>query len=101
MANYFINSLSDNNILLLSNLWYPESKENSSKFTIEDILYLKNCYYKSETIKQFFKYYKTLPVDLQDEKYLNSIIYHYKTIYLDFLLYTKKISRHPQYSVSH
>jgi len=43
-------------------------------------------------IKQFFKYYKTLPIDLQDKKYLNSIIYHYKT---------KKISRRPQYFVSH
>ena len=101
MANLFIDSLSDNSILLLINLCYPKSRENSSKFTIEDILYLKNCYYKSETIKQFFKYYKTLPVDLQDEKYLNSIIYHYKTIYLDFLLYTKKINRRPLYLVSH
>jgi len=101
MENLFIDSLSDNSILLLSNLWYPESIENMSKFTNEDILYLKNCYYKSETIKQFFKYYKTLPVDLQDEKYINSIIYHYKTIYLDFLLYTKKINRRPQYLVSH
>jgi len=101
MVNLFIDSLSDNSILLLSNLWYPESIENMSKFTNEDILYLKNCYYKSETIKQFFKYYKTLPVDLQDEKYINSIIYHYKTIYLDFLLYTKKINRRPQYLVSH
>jgi hypothetical protein len=101
MANLFIDSLSDNSILLLSNLWYPESIENMSKFTNEDILYLKNSYYKSETIKQFFKYYKTLPVDLQDEKYINSIIYHYKTIYLDFLLYTKKINRRPQYLVSH
>ena len=101
MANLFIDSLSDNSILLLSNLWYPESKENMSKFTNKDILYLKNCYYKSETIKQFFKYYKTLSVDLQDEKYINSIIYHYKTIYLDFLLYTKKFNRRPQYLVSH
>ena len=61
--------------------------ENVSKFTNEDILYLKNYYYKSKSIKQFLKYYKSLPVDLQDEKYLNSIIYHYKTIYFDFLLY--------------
>jgi len=100
MENLFIDSLSDNSILLLSNLWYPGSK-NILKFTNEDVLYLKNCYYKSETIKQFFKYYKTLPVDIQDEKYINSIIYHYKTIYLDFLLYTKKINRRPQYLVSH
>lgn len=75
MTNLFIDSLSDNSILLLRNLWYPESKENSSKFAIEDILYLKNCYYKSETIKQFFKYYKTLPVDLQDYIFRFFIIY--------------------------
>ena len=101
MENLFINSLSDNSILLLTNLCYPESIKNTSKFTIKDVLYLKNCYYKSETIKQFFKYYKTLPVDLQEERYLDSIIYHYKTIYFDFLLYTKKINRRPQYLVSH
>ena len=87
MENRFIDSLSINNILLLTNLLNDELIENVSKFTNEDILYLKNYYYKSKSIKQFLKYYKSLPVDLQDEKYLNSIIYHYKTIYFDFLLY--------------
>lgn len=57
MANLFIDSLSDNSILL-SNLWYPESIENMSKFTNEDILYLKNFYYKSETIKNFLNIIK-------------------------------------------
>lgn len=48
---------------------------------------MKNCYYESNTIKQLFKYYKTLPVDLQDGKYFDGIIFHYKNIYLDYLLY--------------
>ena len=90
MSSLFIDNLSDNSILLLINLWYTVPKENISKFTYEDVLYLKNYYYESKTIKQFFKYYKTLPVDLQEEKYLSSIIYHYNTIYYDFLLYNKK-----------
>ena len=57
--------------------------------TYGDILYLKKCYYKSRVIEKFFEYYKTLPIDVKDEKYLNSIIYHYKTIYLDYMSFTK------------
>lgn len=87
MIKSFVDSLSEYSILLLRNLMYK------SNLTNKDILYLKNCYYESEIIEQFFKYYKSLPVDVQEEKYFNSIIYHYKTIYLDYLLYTKKINR--------
>lgn len=86
----FINKLNNDSILDLTNLWFKENNINDKRFNhfiYQDIIYLKDCFYKSQKIQQFFKYYKTLPVDIQDEKYINSIIYHYNTIYSDYLLY--------------
>jgi hypothetical protein len=83
MIKSFIDKLSEYNILLLTNLWCE--KLNINEFNYNDILYLRNYYYNSKKIEQFFKYYKSLPIDLQDQKYFDSIIFHYKKIYLDYL----------------
>lgn len=35
-----------------------------------------------EILNNFIKYYKSIPVDLQIDRYFDSILYHYKNIYL-------------------
>ena len=37
---------------------------------------------KQEILNNFIKYYKSIPVDLQTDRYFDSILYHYKNIYL-------------------
>lgn len=44
-------------------------------------LYLKNYLLCSDKIKQFFKYYISIPIDIREDKYFESIIYHYKFLY--------------------
>ena len=38
---------------------------------------------KQEILNNFIKYYKSIPVDLQTDRYFDSILYHYKNIYLE------------------
>jgi hypothetical protein len=80
----FILSLNMNEILLLLRLWSKHGI-NCTTFTHRDSDYLIRTYLKSYTVKVFYDYYKTLPLDVQENRYLESIINHYKTIYQDFL----------------
>jgi hypothetical protein len=73
----FVLSLNINEILLLLRLWSKHGN-NCTTFTHRDSDYLI-------TVKVFYDYYKTLPLDVQENRYLESIINHYKTIYQDFL----------------
>lgn len=38
---------------------------------------------KQEILNNFIKYYKSIPIDLQTDRYFDSILYHYKNIYLE------------------
>ncbi len=38
---------------------------------------------KKEILNNFIKYYKSIPIDLQTDRYFDSILYHYKNIYLE------------------
>ena len=71
----FIYNLNNDNTLELLKLW------NLSEYTFrnDDIIYLKRCYMKSERIKLFYnEYYKTLPLDVKEDRYFKSMIEHYK-----------------------
>ena len=98
----FICNLDIDQVLDLVKLWivsYKNGKSIHPKFTIDDILYLKNCYCKSHRIKQFFEYYKSLPADLEKEKYFENIVFHYSTIYCDKKKFFNDlyVNRHLQY----
>ena len=86
IINNFIYNLSINQVLNLVKLWTVQYKNGLRiypNFNTDDVLYLKNCYCKSYRIKQFFEYYKSLPSDLDKEKYFENMIFHYVIIYLD------------------
>lgn len=38
---------------------------------------------KQQILNNFIKYYKSIPIDLQIDRYFDSILYHYKNIYLE------------------
>ena len=44
---------------------------------------LGNKQIRQEILNNFIKYYKSIPIDLQTDRYFDSILYHYKNIYLE------------------
>ena len=62
---------------------------NITNFTIKDYKYLISSYLKSNIVFEFYNYYKSLPIDVKEPRYFESIITHYKNIYQDFLRFSK------------
>lgn len=79
----FINNLSYFKIILLLPLITNSHEYLINNAFINNInyLYLKNYLLCSDKIKQFFKYYISIPIDIREDKYFESIIYHYKFLY--------------------
>jgi hypothetical protein len=76
-----LNPFEVNNILRL----WSEHGINCTNFTINDYEYLQSQYLNSNTVFEFYEYYLSLPVDVQEPRYFEAIITHYKTIYQDYL----------------
>lgn len=79
----FINNLSYFRMMLLLPI-ITDSYECSINYSVINninYLYLKNYLLYCNKIKQFFKYYASIPIDLKEDKYFESIIYHYRFLY--------------------
>lgn len=84
----FIDKLSNYETIYLINLW---KSDDNVCFTTNDIPYLKHCYIKSEIVFNFFKFYKSIPLDIQEKRYFKTIVYYYILFYQDFLYKNFKI----------
>ena len=84
----FVLNLQLNEVIDILRLW-SKNGINTTNFTINDYEYLISIYLKSNTVFEFYNYYKSLPLDVQEHRYFESIITHYKNIYQDFLKYGK------------
>lgn len=84
----FVFYLELDEVIDILRLW-SKNGVNTTYFTIKDYEYLISSYLKSNTVFEFYNYYKSLPIDVQEPRYFESIITHYKSIYQDFLKYGK------------
>lgn len=79
----FIHNLSYLKIMLLLSIIIKSDEHSINDVDIKNIdyLYLKNYLLCCDKIKQFFKYYISIPLDVKEDKYFESIIYHYKFLH--------------------
>ena len=79
----FIHNLSYFKLMLLLPIITDSYECSINNTVIEnmDYLYLKNYLLCCDKVKQFFKYYISIPLDVKEDKYFESIIYHYKFLH--------------------
>lgn len=76
----FIKNLSIKQIFSILRLWSRDGY-NNTYFTQNDYYYLIRIFSKSVVVMEFYNFYKKLPLDVQEERYFDSIISYY--IYLN------------------
>ena len=81
MKHLFL-KLNVKNIYEILRLWSKHGV-NLTSFSIYDIEYLISKYLYSNTVKKFYNYYVSLPLDVQETRYFKAIT-HYKNIYCNY-----------------